>query len=53
MAHISEHPKVQVTILVDHTQAHGKSMSVCATNATVIADKGTQVNIWSLGEFLQ
>ena len=46
-----EHPKVQVTISVDRAQAHGKSTSVRAINVTAIAD--TQVNTWSLDEFVK
>ena len=52
-AHISEHPKVQVTISVDRAQAHGESTSVRATNVTTIADTGAQANVWSLSEFSQ
>ena len=52
-AHMREHPKVQVTILVDRAQAHGESTSVRATNVTAIADTGAQVNVWSLDEFVK
>ena len=48
-----EHPKFQITISVDHTQAHGGSTSVRATNVTAIADTGAQVNVWSLDEFVK
>ena len=52
-AHMREHPKVQVTILVDRAQAHGESTAVRATNVTAIADTSAQVNIWSLDEFVK
>ena len=52
-ADMREHPKVQVTILVDRAQAHGQSISVRATNVTAIADTGAQVNVWSLDEFVK
>ena len=48
-----EHPKVQVIILVDRAQTHGKSTSVCATNVTAIADTSAQVNVWSLDQFVK
>ena len=42
---MKKHPKVQVTISIDHAQAHGESTSVRATNVTAIADTGAQVNV--------
>ena len=52
-ARMREHPKVHVTISVDRAQAHGESTSVRATNVTAIADTGSQVNVWSLDEFVK
>ena len=40
-------------ISVDRAQARGESTLISATNVTAIADTGAQVNVWSLGKFLQ
>ena len=44
-AHMSKHPKVQLTISVDCAHAHGESLSALAINVNVIAD--AQVNVSS------